>query len=76
MSTNPHVSVRLDAETLARVDALGPLFSTKWRPATRSDILRALILSALEQIEAERAGAAEQPSRPRKRPRRGSKPGR
>jgi hypothetical protein len=74
MSTNPHVSVRLDAETLARVDALGPLFSTRWRPATRSDILRALILSALERAEAEQASEAS--SRPQKRPRRGGKSGR
>ena len=42
MSTS-HVSVRLDAQTMARVDALGPLFSTRWRRATRSDILRGLI---------------------------------
>ena len=46
MSTN-HVSVRLDAETIARVDALAPQLSTHWRPATRSDVLRALILTAL-----------------------------
>lgn len=50
MSTN-HVSVRLDAETMARVDALAPLFSSEWRPATRSDILRGLILDALERFE-------------------------
>ncbi len=51
MSTN-HVSVRLDAETIARVDALAPQFSTEWRPATRSDVLRALILTALALHEA------------------------
>lgn len=58
MSTN-HVSVRLDQETMARVDALVPLFSTRWRLATRSDILRALILSALEACE-----RGEQPLQP------------
>jgi len=58
MSTN-HVSVRLDQETMARVDALVPLFSTRWRLATRSDILRALILSALDACE-----RGEQPSPP------------
>ena len=46
MSTN-HVSVRLDAETIARIDALAPQFSTEHRLATRSDVLRALILTAL-----------------------------
>jgi hypothetical protein len=51
MSTS-HVSVRLDAETIARVDALAPHFSTQWRPATRSDVLRALILTALPHHEA------------------------
>ena len=51
MSTN-HVSVRLDAETIARVDALAPQFSTQWRAATRSDVLRGLILTALAAREA------------------------
>jgi hypothetical protein len=46
-----HVSVRLDDPTMARVDALGPIFSTKWRPATRSDILRGLILHSLDVFE-------------------------
>ena len=56
MSTN-HVSVRLDAETIARVDALAPHFSTQWRAATRSDVLRALILTALAAREdADRPG--------------------
>lgn len=52
MSTS-HVSVRLDGPTLARVDSLGPMFSTKWRPATRSDILRGLILRSLDIFEGE-----------------------
>ncbi len=46
MSTN-HVSVRLDAETIARIDGMAPQFSTQFRRATRSDVLRALILTAL-----------------------------
>jgi hypothetical protein len=48
-----HVSVRLDEGTMARVDALAPLFSTHWRNATRSDVIRGLILSALEKYERE-----------------------
>ena len=59
MSTR-HVSVRLGTETIARVDALAPRFSSPYRPATRSDVLRALILTALaalaDQEEAGRAG--------------------
>jgi hypothetical protein len=43
-----HVAVRLDEETLARVDALIPAFSTPWRRAKRSDVLRALIHAGLE----------------------------
>jgi hypothetical protein len=65
MSTNP-VSVRLDAETMARVDALTPAFSTQWRPATRSDVLRGLILAALDRFEQsgslDIAGEAQAPS--------------
>ncbi len=57
MSTR-HVSVRLGTETIARVDALAPRFSSPYRPATRSDVLRALILTALAGLdEAGRAGA-------------------
>lgn len=60
MSTR-HVSVRLSGETIARVDALGPQFSTPYRPATRSDVLRALILSALAGREREEASKVEDP---------------
>ena len=58
MSTS-HVSVRLDADTIARVDALAPQFSTQWRPATRSDVLRALILSALQGYEGPAPGGPD-----------------
>jgi Arc/MetJ-type ribon-helix-helix transcriptional regulator len=46
-----HVSVRLDPPTLARVDALIPQVSVGRRSATRSDVLRALIVRALESGE-------------------------
>ena len=59
MSTR-HVSVRLGTETIARVDALAPRFSSPYRPATRSDVLRALILKALADQE-EEAGRAGHP---------------
>jgi hypothetical protein len=79
MSTS-HVSVRLDAQTMARVDALGPLFSTRWRRATRSDILRGLILEALTRLEREgptpegSAGPSATASTPARRKRRKSGP--
>ena len=75
--TTIHVSVRLDSATMARVDAVSPLFSTEWRTATRSDILRGLILDALEHFEhggrpqggrSEKAGAAT------RKPKKGAKP--
>ena len=44
-----YVSVRLDPSTIARVDALIPHVRTKRRKVTRSDVLRALIVSALER---------------------------
>ncbi len=46
-----HVSVRLDAATMIRVEAVAPLFSTEWRTASRSDVLRGLILDALDRFE-------------------------
>ncbi len=60
-----HVSVRLDPEILARVDALAPAFSTEWHAATRSDILRGLILDALGRFE-----RAAEPPGPEGKPRR------
>jgi hypothetical protein len=46
-----HVAVRLDADTVARVDALAPTLSTAWHTATRSDALRYLILEGLAVVE-------------------------
>lgn len=42
------VAVRLDADTLARVDERIPLYGTRGHKATRSDALRALILDGLD----------------------------
>ena len=47
-----HVAVRLDAEILARVDALEPRYSQPWRKATRSDLLRVLVLAGLDALGA------------------------
>jgi Arc/MetJ-type ribon-helix-helix transcriptional regulator len=47
-----HVSVRLDADTLARVEALIPLVQVEGRTATRSDVVRALVLRGLDLQEA------------------------
>ena len=50
-----HVSVRLNRAITDRVDALIPALSTSWRPAKRSDVLRALIDEGLEAFEARHA---------------------
>jgi hypothetical protein len=52
-----HVAVRLDPATIARLDALLPLYALPGRSATRSDGLRAVILAGLE-VEERRAAAA------------------
>ena len=46
-----HASVRLNAEDLARIDAQIPILSPRWRRATRSDVLRELILDGLAARE-------------------------
>lgn len=57
-----HVSVRLGPELVARVEAQIPTFSTRWRKATTSDVLRAIIITGLERLEAE-----QKATKPRKR---------
>jgi hypothetical protein len=47
-----HVAMRLDPETVARVDALLPGLSSAWHTAKRSDALRYLILAGLAAVEA------------------------
>jgi len=49
------VSVRVDDETYARLEALIPVLSTAWRVATVSDVLRALLMAGLKALEAEAA---------------------
>ena len=63
MSPKDHVAVRLDNPTLERVDALKDVLSTAWHEATRSDILRALILTGLEHLEQEHRGALAKPKK-------------
>jgi hypothetical protein len=63
MSPKDHVAVRLDNPTLERVDALKDVLSTAWHEATRSDILRALILTGLTQLEQEHKGALGKPKK-------------
>jgi hypothetical protein len=57
-----HVAVRLDDETIEQVDALIAAFSTPWRPARRSDVLRALIRAGL-QARARSSPGASSPGR-------------
>jgi len=49
-----NVAVRLDAEIVARLDALLPLYALPGRPATHSDVTRAVVLAGLE-LEEQRA---------------------
>ena len=63
MSPKDHVAVRLDNPTLERVDSLKDVLSTPWHEATRSDILRALILTGLEQLEQQHRGALTKPKK-------------
>jgi hypothetical protein len=49
-----HISTRVSADAIARIDALIPHFSTPWRRATRSEILRYLMLQGLG-VEEKRA---------------------
>lgn len=53
------VAFRLRDEILSRVDELMPALSTKWRDATRSDVLRVLILSALAIVERDGISAGQ-----------------
>jgi hypothetical protein len=53
MKRPAHVAVRLDEETLARIDALRSKLSTEWHEATRSDALRLLLVDALARLESD-----------------------
>jgi hypothetical protein len=55
--TRSHIAVRLGDEALKRLDALIPFFSLPSGPATRSDVLRAVVLEGLEVWEARVAKA-------------------
>jgi hypothetical protein len=49
-----HVAVRLDDATIARIDALLPLYALPGRQGKRSDALRAVLLAGLD-VEERRA---------------------
>jgi hypothetical protein len=51
-STKILVAVRLDPEQVTQVDALIPVLSTPWHPATRSDALRAVVIHGLKTLPA------------------------
>ena len=54
-----HVAVRIPAKDVARIDALVAKHSTPWFKLTRSDMLRKLLLRALN---AEEEDADEEPT--------------
>jgi hypothetical protein len=56
-----HVAVRLDPPTIARLDALLPLYALPGRSPTRSDGLRAAILAGIE-VEERRLATSTSPS--------------
>jgi hypothetical protein len=45
------INFRVTSETIARADALRPRYSTTVHKATRSDVIRVLLLLGLEQAE-------------------------
>ncbi len=72
MSTTELVAVRLEPELIRRIDALKSFFSSSWLQASRSDVLRNLIVDGLARLEraqrAERSSKAKPPAAPSKRP--------
>jgi hypothetical protein len=48
--TSTCVTFRAEAELLARLDALIPYYS-RWHCATRSDVVRGLVLASLPGVE-------------------------
>ncbi len=55
MPAKDHVAVRLDDATLERLDLVREVLSTDWHEANQSDVLRAVILGGLRQLEKEHA---------------------
>jgi hypothetical protein len=55
MAAGIQIAVRIDADLLARIDAMVAKLSTDWRQASRSDVIRALCIKALPLLEAEGA---------------------
>jgi hypothetical protein len=47
------IAVVLKVKDIQRIDALGGRFSAPWHTATRSDIIRGLLLAALDEAETE-----------------------
>ena len=61
-----HVSVRLDDSTIARIDAVIPLFAVAWRDGIRSDVLREIIRLGLDHFERDPEGALRDLAGPKK----------
>jgi hypothetical protein len=53
-SKSDFVAMRLDATTQARLDALARQLSRVWHTATRSEVLRVLVLVGLQDAEKNR----------------------
>lgn len=46
-----HFSVRLAQTEMDRIDRLIARYSTPWRTATRSDVMRLVLIQGLERVE-------------------------
>ncbi len=62
-----HVAVRLEADVIARIDALMEPLSTEWLRLSRSDALRAIIMRGLPLVEADVRAAKKSAERKAKR---------
>ncbi len=58
-----HVAVRVDPAVVARIDALIPLLSRTWHKASRSEVLRKLIMSGLRELEQQAAAVVPRKAR-------------
>ncbi|MFT3769634.1 MAG: hypothetical protein QM820_29715 [Minicystis sp.] len=58
------IALYLAASHVDRIEALRPRYSRPWRKATRSDVLRVIILRGLDAIE-EQDTPAQSSARPR-----------
>ncbi len=67
MTSKPIVAVRLQPKIIAHIDALKRSFSTEYCEVSRSDVIRTLILRALEQYERPKRRTSARKAAPKRR---------